>query len=176
MSDSADSAMAGMREFAFKHALTRDVVYATLPRPERRELHRRVGEWIQDVAPDRSVETVELAAYHYGQALAYGEDDPAVSRRAFELLLAASEASFGRGAFEAARAQLDRAVELAVDDRQRAAAELALARVDAMEALFDTALERLVALETLLKPEDAELRSEALALALEGLLAHRPLG
>ena len=162
VSDSADSVMAGMREFAFKHALTRDVVYATLPRPERRELHRRVGEWIQDVAPDRSAETVELAAYHYGQALAYGEDDPAVSRRAFELLLAASEASFGRGAFEAARTQLDRAVELAVDDRQRAAAELALARVDAMEALFDTALERLVALETLLRPEDAELRSEAL--------------
>jgi tetratricopeptide (TPR) repeat protein len=105
---------------------------------------------------------VELAAYHYGQALAYGEDDPAVSRRAFELLLAASEASFGRGAFEAARAQLERALELAVDDRQRAAAELALARVDAMEALFDTALERLVALEALLGPEDAELRSEAL--------------
>ena len=162
VSDSAGSVMAGMREFAFKHALTRDVVYATLPRPERRELHRRIGEWIQDVAPDRSAETVELAAYHYGQALAYGEDDPAVSRRAFELLLAASEASFGRGAFEAARAQLDRAAELAVDDRQRAAVELALVGVDAMEALFDTALERLVALETLLSPEDAELRSEAL--------------
>src|SRR5439155_7889199 len=45
VSDSVDSSMAGMREFAFKHALTRDVVYATLPRPERRELHRRVGEW-----------------------------------------------------------------------------------------------------------------------------------
>jgi tetratricopeptide (TPR) repeat protein len=162
VSDSVDSIMAGMREFAFKHALTRDVVYATLPRPERRELHRRVGEWIQEVAPDRSAETVELAAYHYGQALAYGEDDLAVSHRAFELLLAASEASFGRGAFEAARTQLDRALELAVDDRQRAAAQLALARVDAMEALFDTALQRLVTVERLLGPEDAELLSEAL--------------
>src|SRR4029079_7006184 len=97
VSDSVDSTMAGMREFAFKHALTRDVVYSTLPRPERRELHRRVGEWIQEVAPDRSAETVELAAYHYGQAVAYGEDDPAVSQRAYELLLGGSGAASGRG-------------------------------------------------------------------------------
>ena len=65
-----------MREFAFKHALTRDVVYSTLPRPERRELHRQVAEWVQEVARDRDVEAAELAAYHYGQALDYGEDDP----------------------------------------------------------------------------------------------------
>jgi class 3 adenylate cyclase/tetratricopeptide (TPR) repeat protein len=162
VSHSLDSVMAGMREFAFKHALTRDVVYATLPRPERRELHRRVGEWIQEVAPDRSGETVELAAYHYGQALAYGEDDPAVSQRAFELLLAASEAAFGRGAFEAARMQLERALELEADDSQRAAGELALARLDATEALFDSALERLDVVEALLGPGDAELRSDAL--------------
>ena len=162
VTDSLDSVMAGMREFAFKHALTRDVVYATLPRPERRELHRRVGEWIQEVAPDRSGETVELAAYHYGQAIAYGEDDPAVSRRAFELLLTASEATFGRAAFEAARIQLERALALAVDDSQRAAGELALARLDATAALNDSALERLDAVESLLGPGDAELRSDAL--------------
>ena len=164
VTDHLDSVMAGMREFAFKHALTRDVVYATLPRPERRELHRRVGEWIQDVAPDRSGETVELAAYHYGQALAYGEEDPALSHRAFELLLAASEAAFGRGAFEASRMQLDRALELGVGDNQRAAGELALARLDMTEALFDRALERLDSVETLLGPDDAQLRSDTLGL------------
>jgi class 3 adenylate cyclase/tetratricopeptide (TPR) repeat protein len=162
VSHNVDSVMAGMREFAFKHALTRDVVYATLPRPERRDLHRRVGEWIQHIAPDRGAETVELAAYHYGQAVAYGEDDPAVSRRAFELLLAASEASFGRGAFEAARMQLERALELSVDHSRRAAGELAVARLDGIEARFDDALERLDAAEALLRPDDAELRSEAL--------------
>ena len=48
VSDSPESAMAGMREFAFKHALTRDVAYSTLPRPERRDLHRQVAEWIQE--------------------------------------------------------------------------------------------------------------------------------
>jgi tetratricopeptide (TPR) repeat protein len=163
VTDHLDSVMAGMREFAFKHALTRDVVYATLPRPERRELHRRVGDWIQDVAPDRSGETVELAAYHYGQALEYGEEDPALSRRAFELLLAASDTAFGRGAFEASRMQLDRALELTVDDTQRAAGELARARLDATEALNDRALERLDVVEALLGSGDAELRSEALS-------------
>ena len=113
VTDSLDSVVAGMREFSFKHALTRDVAYASLPRPERRELHRRVGEWVQEVAPDRSGETVELAAYHFGQALAYGEDDPAVSRRAFELLYAASVSAYGRGAFAAARTRLEDALELA---------------------------------------------------------------
>ena len=164
VSDSVDSSMAGMREFAFKHALTRDVVYGTLPRPERRELHRRVGEWIQDVAPDRSAETVELAAYHYGQAVAYGEDDPAVSQRAYELLLAASEAAYRRGGFEAARRQLDRALELAVDDSRLAAAEVGLARLDMTEALNDSALERLDTVDSLLGTGDAELRSDALGL------------
>jgi class 3 adenylate cyclase/tetratricopeptide (TPR) repeat protein len=164
VSDSVDSSMAGMREFAFKHALTRDVVYGTLPRPERRELHRRVGDWIQEVAPDRSAETVELAAYHYGQAVAYGEDDPAVSRRAFELLLAASEAAYGRGAFEAARRQLERALELAADESRLTAAELGLARLDMTEGLNDSALRRLDTVESLLGPDDAELRSDALGL------------
>jgi len=164
VSDSVDSTMAGMREFAFKHALTRDVVYSTLPRPERRELHRRVGEWIQEVAPDRSAETVELAAYHYGQAVAYGEDDPAVSQRAFELLLAASEAAYGRGAFEAARRQLERALELAVDDRALAVSELGLARLDMVDGLMDSSLRRLNTVDGLLDPADAELLSDALGL------------
>ena len=44
VSDSPESAMGGLRQFAFKHSLTRDVVYSTLPRPERRALHRQVAE------------------------------------------------------------------------------------------------------------------------------------
>jgi class 3 adenylate cyclase len=164
VSDSVESSMAGMREFAFKHALTRDVVYGTLARPERRELHRRVGEWIQEVAPDRSAETVELAAYHYGQAVAYGEDDPAVSLRAFELLLAASEAAYGRGAFEAGRTQLERTLDLAVDDSRLAISVLGLARLDMVDGRMDSALRRLDTVDGLLGPDDDQLRSDALGL------------
>src|SRR5262249_25775315 len=126
------SSMAGMTEFAFKHALTREVAYATLPRSERRELHRRVAEWVQEVSPDRGVEAAELAAYHYVEALAYGADDPAVSRRAYELLLTASEAALQRGALSVAETQCERALEHAPDDEARAAALLMLARVDVM--------------------------------------------
>jgi class 3 adenylate cyclase len=162
VSDHADSVMAGMREFGFKHALTRDVAYATLPRPERRLLHRRVAEWIQDVAPDGGVEAAELAAYHYGQAIAYGEHDPAVSRRAFELLLQASEAALERAALETARTQLAQALDLAADDRQRARAQLGSARLEQIEGRNEEALQRLDLVERLVGADDRELRSEAL--------------
>ncbi len=58
--------------------------------------------------------------------------------------------------------QLERALELAVDDSQRAAGELGLARLDVTAALFDNALERLDAVESLLGSDEAELRSDAL--------------
>ena len=64
VTEHAESTVAGMREFAFKHALTYDVAYGTLPRAERRELHRQVGAWVEDVAPGREAEMAELAAYH----------------------------------------------------------------------------------------------------------------
>jgi class 3 adenylate cyclase/tetratricopeptide (TPR) repeat protein len=159
-----ESVMGGMREFGFKHALTRDVAYTTLPRPERRDLHRRVADWLQDVAPDRGVETAELTAYHYGRALEYGEDDPEVSRRAFESLLTASDAAFSRGAFETATNQVERALELVEDDVQRLAAELALARLDYTAGGFEAALERLNGIEPLSRDGDAGLRSDLLAL------------
>jgi len=163
VSDSPESTMGGMREFAFKHALTRDVVYSTLPRPERRDLHRQVAEWIQAAARDRGVEAAELAAFHYGQALAYGEDDPDVRRRAFESLLTASDAAFSRADFEAAKTQIERALELA-DDDDRPAAQLALARLEYTEGHWDAALEELALIDAQLGPDDAELLSDVLAL------------
>jgi class 3 adenylate cyclase/tetratricopeptide (TPR) repeat protein len=162
VSDSPESAMGGLRQFAFKHSLTRDVVYSTLPRPERRALHRQVAEWIQGAARDRGVEAAELAAFHYGQALAYGEDDPAVSQRAFESLLTASDAAFSRADFEAARAQVERALELA-DDDGRPIAQLALVRLLYLEGRWEEALDVLALIDAQLAHDDAQLRSDVLA-------------
>jgi class 3 adenylate cyclase/tetratricopeptide (TPR) repeat protein len=164
VTDTLDSVVAGMREFSFKHALTRDVAYASLPRPERRELHRRVGEWVQEVAPDRTGETVELAAYHFSQALFYGEDDPGVSRHAFDLLYAASVFAYGRGAFASAQSRLEDALELAPEDQDRALVEIALARLDMTEARYDSVFARLDAAEARLGPGDVKLRADALGL------------
>jgi len=156
------SVMGGLREFAFKHALTRDVAYSSLPRAERRALHRQVAEWIQRVAPDRDVETAELAAYHYREAIAYGEDDPAVVRRAHAVLLATGESAMQRGAFIAARTQLEHAAALAVEDNQRAATLLALAELDSTEAHWEDAIQRLDTAEELVDA-DPRMRSAVLA-------------
>jgi class 3 adenylate cyclase len=162
VSDSSGSTMGGMREFAFKHALTQDVVYSTLPRPERRDLHRQVAEWVREVGGDRDVEAAELAAYHYGQAFVYGEDDPDVSRRAVETLLMASEAAFSRADFGAARAYVERAL-LFADDHTRPGARLAHARLNYLEGHFENTLRELAYLEAELSPDDAALRSDLLA-------------
>jgi class 3 adenylate cyclase/tetratricopeptide (TPR) repeat protein len=156
------SSMAGLREFSFKHALTRDVAYASLPRPERRELHRRVGEWLLEVAPDRGVETAELAAYHYAEALAYGETSPAVSRRASQLLATAGEAALQRGSHDVARRQLERASELATDDDTLAVAEMLLGRLEATVGGPEAALRHLDRALSLANPGDVSLRSDAL--------------
>ncbi len=157
------SSMAGLREFSFKHALIRDVAYGSLTRPERRDLHRHVAEWLLEVAPDRGVETAELAAYHYSEAVTYGETSAAVTRRASELLATAGLAALQRGAFADARRQLDRAAELAVDDDTRARAEMIRGRLEATVGGADAALEHLGLALSLAKHDDVSLRAESLS-------------
>ena len=143
VSEQQRSSFSGRREFAYKHALTHEVAYATLPRLERRELHRRVAEWIGDAIPDRQAETIELIAYHYEQALAHGESDPELRRRAFDALLEAGDAAQRRGAYASAKMLLSRSLELIPSEDERARALLAAARVDVHTAGYEQALQRL---------------------------------
>ena len=69
VSEQLESAFSGRREFMFKHALTHEVAYTTLPRYERGSLHRRVAQWLADAVPERHAETTELIAFHFDQAL-----------------------------------------------------------------------------------------------------------
>ena len=128
VSEHAESTVAGMREFAFKHALTHDVAYSTLPRGERRDLHRQVGTWVEAVAPGRESEMAEIAAYHFDRALEYGETAAEVRARACELFLVAAEAALARVAADPARRLFGRALELAPDARRRILALLGLGR------------------------------------------------
>ena len=155
------SVMAGLREFTFKHALTRDVAYGSLARPERRGLHLQVAHWIQNVAPGRDVETAELAAYHYREAIGYGEDDPEILHRAYEVLLAAGTRATRRAAFAAAVEHLEAAFGLAVTPDEKASVLVALADANSHAGHWDDALlwlEKVDALEDV----DPLLRSEAL--------------
>jgi class 3 adenylate cyclase/tetratricopeptide (TPR) repeat protein len=56
--------------YMFKHALTQDVAYGSLLTPRRRELHRRIGEAIEELYADRLAEHYTVLAYHFGR----GED------------------------------------------------------------------------------------------------------
>jgi hypothetical protein len=156
------SSFAGRRELVFKHALTRDVAYGTLPHSERRLLHRRVAEWLGEVAPDREAETAELAAYHYCEAIAYGEDDRAVIARAARLLLTAGEAALARAAYGTAATLLGRALELADATVERMQVQLVLAVLDVMETRFELALERLGEVERVARENDPRLLAETL--------------
>ncbi len=51
--------------YLFKHALTRDVAYASLPFARRRELHRRVGECMETTYADHLEEHYGTLAYHF---------------------------------------------------------------------------------------------------------------
>jgi class 3 adenylate cyclase/tetratricopeptide (TPR) repeat protein len=53
--------------YLFKHALTRDVAYASLPFARRRQLHQRVGEFIRSFYADRLEEYYSTLAYHFRQ-------------------------------------------------------------------------------------------------------------
>jgi class 3 adenylate cyclase/tetratricopeptide (TPR) repeat protein len=143
VSEQGESAFSDRREFAFKHALTHEVAYATLPRYERGALHRRVAEWLSAVVPDREAETTELVAFHYEQALRWGGDDEELRGRALEALLGAGDAADRRGAYRSAERLLGRALELASTDRERAIALLMAARVDIRTSQYDRARERL---------------------------------
>ena len=80
------SSVPGDREYMFKHVLTREVAYGTLPRAARRERHLTVASYIERAAGDRVRDAASILAYHYGE----GGDD---AKTAAYLLMAADVAS-----------------------------------------------------------------------------------
>jgi class 3 adenylate cyclase/tetratricopeptide (TPR) repeat protein len=67
------SAVAGERQYVFRHVLVRDVAYGQLPRTARADKHRRAAEWIEGLSPDRAEDRAELLAHHYGSALQFAQ-------------------------------------------------------------------------------------------------------
>jgi tetratricopeptide (TPR) repeat protein len=63
------SAIAGETQYAFLHALVRDVGYGQIPRSDRAEKHRRAAEWLASLAGDRTEDHAEMLANHYREAL-----------------------------------------------------------------------------------------------------------
>jgi len=124
------SAIAGEPEFIFKHVLTRDVAYESLPRRDRATAHSAVAEWIEATTGERRDEFAELLAYHYEEAHHSQREDSlgdtdALERlrtKAFETLMQASENARRRFAVAKAAALAERASALAREPLERAQA------------------------------------------------------
>ncbi|MFQ5859147.1 MAG: tetratricopeptide repeat protein, partial [Anaerolineae bacterium] len=56
------------QEYAFQHAMTQEVTYNGLLIAQRRDLHRRAGEAIEALFPDRLAEQSATLAYHFEKA------------------------------------------------------------------------------------------------------------
>src|SRR3954453_6525725 len=89
------SAVAGEPQYAFLHALVRDVAYGQIPRGQRVDKHRLAAEWIEALSHERSEDRAEMLAHHYRQALeiarAAGVDDTPLRAPARQALIEATE-------------------------------------------------------------------------------------
>ena len=58
--------------YTFRHALTQEVAYSSLPVPRRQELHRAIGRIIEELYADRLAEHYDVLAHHFLRAEAWG--------------------------------------------------------------------------------------------------------
>jgi class 3 adenylate cyclase len=115
------SSLEGEREFVFKHALTRDVAYASVPKARRARLHARFAEWLERFGHGRD-ELAALLAHHFAEAvkdedadLAWAEareEEAALRSKAALWLRRSGALAVGRYELDEGVAQLERAVEL----------------------------------------------------------------
>jgi class 3 adenylate cyclase/tetratricopeptide (TPR) repeat protein len=125
------STVAGESEYAFKHALIRDVAYGQVPKRRRSVLHARVADWIDEL-PGGAEELVEIIAYHLEQACLLAGDlarpeEPPPFEAAVATLTRAGEKAEGREGIREADRFYARALDLA-DDQPGARLDLRLRR------------------------------------------------
>jgi class 3 adenylate cyclase len=105
------STVAGETEYAFRHALVREVAYEQIPRAQRGEKHRRVADWLETLG--RSEDLAELLAHHYVAVLDYSEPDEKFAARAARALGEAGERALKLNAYATAARFFRRALDLA---------------------------------------------------------------
>ena len=131
------SSMAGEREFTFKHSLTRDVAYESLPKARRARLHAALAEWLESFGEGRD-EQAPLLAHHYAEAvrpedldLAWPDEEQRAEQlraKALTWLERASELAAGRYALDEQIGLLEQAVELQPSEARRGELWQAIAR------------------------------------------------
>lgn len=124
------SSIGGETEYAFKHSLTREVVYASVPKARRARLHAAFAGWLERTGGGRD-EHAALLAHHYAAAvdpdyadLAWTGEEVERERlriEALSWLRRAAELAWRRYDLDDAIALLHRAVALEPDVAAQAA-------------------------------------------------------
>jgi class 3 adenylate cyclase/tetratricopeptide (TPR) repeat protein len=108
------SSIDGESEYAFGHALVRDVAYGQIPRSERAAKHRAVATWIASLG--RPEDHAEMLVHHFGAALelvrASGGDDAELAATARRASATAGDRAASLNAFVAAASHYEWALEL----------------------------------------------------------------
>jgi hypothetical protein len=135
------SSIAGETEFAFKHQLTREVAYASLPKAHRARLHAGFAAWLERFGEGRD-EHAPLLAHHYAAALRREDADLAwagaeeeaerLRSRATAWLRRAAELAAGQYAITDEIALLEQAVGLEASESGRAELWRSIARANAV--------------------------------------------
>jgi len=162
------STLAGEREYVIKHALTREVAYASLPKARRARLHAEFATWLEPRATGRD-ELAPLVAHHYAAAvrpedrdLAWANEDQRAEelrRSAVTWSRRAAELAVGRYEIDEGLALLRQAVALEPDHGQQATLWYEIGHASALKydgEAFVAALEKALELgapEALVYPE-----------------------
>ncbi len=122
------SSIAGEREFSIKHALTREVAYASLPKARRARLHAAFAAWLERFSGGRD-ELAPVLAHHLAEAvrpedqdLAWAGNDAELARlrsAAVAALHRAAQLAVGRCEIEEGLDYLTRALAIADDSDLR---------------------------------------------------------
>jgi class 3 adenylate cyclase/tetratricopeptide (TPR) repeat protein len=91
--------------YIFKHAVIQDVAYQSLLVQRRRDLHRAVGQAIEELYADRLADHYEELAHHFAQGEAWA--------KAFDYLVRSGDKARDTYANEAAIAHYTRAIDVA---------------------------------------------------------------
>jgi class 3 adenylate cyclase/tetratricopeptide (TPR) repeat protein len=119
-----ESSLEGEREYAFKHSITREVAYESLPKARRARLHAGFAQWIERRMGGRD-DVASMLAHHYAAAvsskdadLAWGEDPDRLDelrRRAIRWLHRAGDLAMGRYELDDATALFEQAIAIGAD-------------------------------------------------------------
>jgi tetratricopeptide (TPR) repeat protein len=135
-------------EYAFKHALIRDVAYSTLLTRQRKQLHRRVGEAMEDMLGERLGEFQSIIAEHFLRAEAWAQAADHLLRAGDEAARLSADAE-ARGHYEKAMNALMRLPDTVETRRRRVDTTLKQVAVSSIADRPDVNLARLAEAEAL---------------------------